>query len=280
MRIKIEWNPKTIIFIVIIVICIFALSYGIYYQIFTKPNKNIGKVPEEPNVTQEVKFDELFDNKFNSQGFQTANYVNKIEATKELVYTTYTFNEIYEGKYEIQANIPIINVNDEKVIKMDEEIISIFYDKIKSIIDNSNDEDSGKSIYTVSYTSYLNENILSLVIKATLKEGNNPQRVIIKSYTYNLSTNQEMSLAKMIEIKEVKASLVESEIKETIQDAINYAKSLALLGYDSYSRNIKSEMYTIENSNNYFLGPNEGIYIIYAYGNSSFTTERDIVYIE
>lgn len=281
MKVKIEMNMKNIMFIVIIVICIFSLSYGIYYQIFIKPNKNVTNVPPDiANEPEDSKFDELFDNKFNSQDFQLGNYVSKLDSTKDLVYTTYTLNEIYEGKYEIHASIPVININSERVIQIDKEIVSIFYDKLKSIINNANEEDTGKSIYTVTYTSYLNENILSLVIKANLKEGDNAQRVIIKSYTYNISTNQDVDLAKMIEIKEVKASLVESQIKNTIEDAINYSQSLTSLGYDSYKRNIKSDMYTIEKSNNYFLGPNEGVYIIYAYGNTSFTTERDIVYIK
>ncbi|MDE5831192.1 MAG: hypothetical protein K2H53_06295, partial [Clostridia bacterium] len=131
-----------------------------------------------------------------------------------------------------------------------------------------------------SYTAYLNESILSLVIKATLKEGDNAQRVIVKAYTYNISTNQEVSLKDMINIKGLDSNKVENEIKKTVEDAINYSEHLSSLGYESYKRNLKNDMYSIENSNNYFLGPNGSIYIIYAYGNMNFTTEKDIVYIK
>ncbi len=55
---------------------------------------------------------------------------------------------------------------------------------------------------------------------------------------------------------------------------------MAALGYKIHERDINNEMYKVENSDNYFLGANGNIYIIYAYGNKSYTTERDIVYIK
>ncbi|MDE5830222.1 MAG: hypothetical protein K2H53_00490, partial [Clostridia bacterium] len=187
MKIKIEMNVRNICFIAIIIICMLSLLYGVYYQVFIKPFSGIEELPNQ--MPDDVNFDELFDNKVNLQDYDTAaNFVNKLEPTRELVYTTYTLNEIYEGKYDIQVNIPLINVNNENAINIDKEILDIFYKKIDSIISKSAEEGASKSIYTVSYTSYLNENILSLVIKATLKEGSNNQRVIISAYTYNIST--------------------------------------------------------------------------------------------
>lgn len=280
MRVKIEMNTRNILFIVIIVICVFALSYGIYYQIFGKKQKEISQVPNVPQIIEDVPFDDLFDNKINLQEYTSANFVNKVKPTQDIVYTTYTLNEIFEGKYEIQVNIPIININHEKIIDIDTEILSVFYNKVNNIIENSKVEGTPKAIYTVSYTAYLNENILSLVIKATLKEGNNAQRVIIKAYTYNISTNQEVSLNEMLEIKKINKEDVKSKIDAKVQDAINYSENLSSLGYEVYKRNMKDDMYKIENSNNYFLGPNGSIYIIYAYGNNNFTTECDVVYVK
>lgn len=141
-------------------------------------------------------------------------------------------------------------------------------------------EDVQNNIYTVTYTAYLNENILSVVIKSTLKEGNNAQRVTIQSYVYNISTNKELTLQEMLKIKELDSDYVQEQINETIQASINYSENLISLGYETFKRNINDEMYKIENSNNYFLGPNRSIYIIYAYGNENPTTESDIVYIK
>ena len=84
----------------------------------------------------------------------------------------------------------------------------------------------------------------------------------------------------MLEIKNIGTQLAENKIKEKVEEAINYSQGLKSLGYEIYNRDIKDEMYKIENSNNYFLGPDAGIYIIYAYGNSNYTSEVDMVYMK
>lgn len=280
MRLKLEMNPKTIFFIAIIVVCILVLSYIIYNQIFGKKTEIENDVPDKTKVIQDVSFDNLFDNKINMQSNANANYINKIEPTKDLVYTTYTLNEIYEGKYEIQANIPVININHEKTININREITEIFYDKVNSIIQNARNEDAQKTIYTVTYAAYLNQNILSIAIKANLKEGDNVQRVIIQTYAYNISTNEEITLKDMLDIKGIEESSVESKIRSTVEEAINYSENMSSLGFETYKRDIKSSIYKVENSNNYFVGPNESIYIVYAYGNANFTSETDIIYIK
>lgn len=275
---KIEMNPKNICFIIIIVICIFSLSFGIYSLCFN--NNKIEEVPEESLNTPEVAFDDLFKNNVDLQNYDSVNFVNKLDRSKDIVYTTYTLNEIYEEKYEIHADIPFININNEKITNIDKEIVSIFYDKIGSIIKEAKKEDAKKVIYTVSYVAYLNENILSLAIRATLKEGDNAQRLIVKTYAYNISTNEEIKLKEMLEIKGIQIQIAENKIKEKVQEAINYTKGLASLGYETYPRNINDDMYKIENSNNCILGPKGSLYIIYAYGNLDYTSEIDIVYMK
>lgn len=278
MKIKDEMNVRNICFGIIILICIIALVYAVYYQVFIKNAPP--KEPEIPMEIEDVDFAELFDNEMHLQNYNSAGFAVKMEPTKEIIYNAYTFNEAFEDKYEIQANIPMVNVNNEKIVNIDKEIVAVFYDKINNIIEGAKQKDFKKTIYTVSYTGYLNENILSLVIRATLKEGDSAQRVIIKGYNYNLSTNQEVPLKDMLEIKGINAVAVETEITNTIQKAINYSNNMASLGYPVYKRNIKDEMYKVENSNNYVMGPNGSIYIIYAYGNADFTSENDVVYIK
>ena len=276
---RIEMNTRNIIFIVIIVVCVLALSYGIYYQIFVKKQKPV-EVPDVPKTIQDVTFENIFDNKLNLQDYTSADFVSKLDPTKEVVYTSYTLNEIYEGKYEIQASIPMINIRNDKTIAIDKEFLAIFYDKINSIIESAKKEGTPKTIYTVTYTAYLNENILSLVIKANLKEGENAQRTIIKAYTYNISTNEEINLEDLLEIKKINKTDVETQIKQTVEQAKKEADNLETMGYQVYKRDLKSDIYKVENVDNYFLGPNGSIYIIYAYGNANFTTECDVVFIK
>lgn len=272
-----------IVAVVISLVCVFCLSYAVYYEVIVKAEKDGPVQSDVPNNTVPVsnapEFDTLFDNKLNYQGYNV-NDKNKVQPTKDLVYTVASVNEIYEGKYEIHAEIPIININTEKVINMDREINAIFRQKVNSIMENGDKQDVEKAIYTVDYTAYINQNILSLVIKSTLKEGNNAQRLIIKAYTYNLSTDEEISLDNMLNIKGANKTAVEQDTMRIVREAAAKTDNLASLGYKVYERDLNNSMYKIENSNNYFLGPKEAIYIIYAYGNSNLTSERDIVVVE
>ena len=187
---------------------------------------------------------------------------------------------LFFGKYEVQVNLPAINVNDENAINIDKEIINTFYGKLENIIDNADKIEEGKTtLYTVSYTAYLNENILSLVIKATLKEGDNAQRVMLQSYTYNLSTNKQVKLDEMLKIKGIDTNMAEKKIDEKISDAIKVSENMSSLGLETYKRDKNNEIYKIENSNNYLLGPGGRIFVIYAYGNLGFTTEKDVICI-
>lgn len=125
----------------------------------------------------------------------------------------------------------------------------------------------------------MNENILSVVIKATLKEGDNAQRVMLQSYTYNLSTNSQIRLDEMLKIKGINTTVAEKKIDEKIDEAMKISENMSSLGLDTYKRDKNNEMYKLENSNNYLLGPGGKIFLIYAYGNLGFTTEKDVVCI-
>ena len=50
------------------------------------------------------------------------------------------------------------------------------------------------------------------------------------------------------------------------------------LGYNVFSRDLKSEIYKVENVKEYFIY-NNNIYVIFAYGNEKATSEKDIVII-
>jgi len=272
---------RKILIIVIIVICIFALGYGVYYQVFksNEPDINRKNNVEHTPVADIVDFDKVFDDKMNYQGYSINDPI-KADQTKELVYTNYTRTEIFEEKYDIKVNIPVININNEKIANINKEIDAIFQEKVNSIMANKTSSVVAPTIYTVDYTAYLNENILSVVIKSMLKEGNNAQRLIIKAYTYNLSTNEIIPLSSILTIKGIDKQMVQQEIRKEIRQSINQTDNLAALGYTVYERDMTNAMYDVENSNSYLLGPNGTIYIIYAYGNTSYTSEKDIVVIK
>ena len=69
---------------------------------------------------------------------------------------------------------------------------------------------------------------------------------------------------------------VESKIKSKIEEEEKKAEDLKSLGYNIYLRDTSSDIYTIENSTEFYLD-NNALYIIYAYGNAAETSQMDLV---
>ena len=279
-------NTKTIryiIYIFIIVICIVAIGIGVYAQFFMEEDignnydNDISVGGNQNLVTgQEIKqsFLDLFTDEFYIGNFDDSN-VKKLDNSNELVYTAYSSSETVEGKYMIDVNIPVINIEGEVVNEYNSITQSVFVDKINAVISNS----SVYTIYNLDYISYVNNNILSLAIMATIKEGNNPQRIIVQTYNYNLATGENVTLDDILEDRDIEKSVVENKIKTTINKASEDAKKMAQSGYNVYQRNPEDEMYKLENIQNFMEGPNGELYIIFAYGNNNYTSEMDVIEI-
>ena len=129
----------------------------------------------------------------------------------------------------------------------------------------------------MDFTAYVNNNILSLVIKSTLKEGSTAQRVIIQTYNYDLENDKILSFEDLIKIKELKEEFVQNKINKEIEEIIKEKKAISTDEYNLFKRIKGDKMYAIENTLNFFLGNDNYLYVIYAYGNSNFTSEMDIV---
>ena len=276
-------NTKTIRYImytVIIIFCIVAIGIAVYAQFFVKePVQDAygNDITAGGNIvtTQDINqsFLDLFTNEF--YGNYDENNVMKLDNNKEIVYTFYSENQTIDGKYSMNINIPVINIQSDVVTEFNNLTQSIFVDKINAIM-------SGNGVYTIynlDYTSYINNNILSLAIKATIKEGDNPQRVIVQTYNYNLETNEKVTVKDILEDRDIDETVVENRIKTVVQNAINDANKMAESGYTVYQRDINDEMYQIDNVANFMEGPNGELYIIFAYGNNNYTSEMDIIEI-
>ena len=133
------------------------------------------------------------------------------------------------------------------------------------------------TIYNVNYVAYKNNNIVSIVIKATLKEGKNSQRVIIKTYNYDIEKKELVSLEELINKKNLKISSVQRKIKEEIQKVYNENLAFEQVGYAVFKRDKENVMYNIENTDTFFLDENNNLYILYPYGNNNYTSETDII---
>ncbi|MCI8961962.1 MAG: hypothetical protein HFJ18_03450 [Clostridia bacterium] len=263
-----EDKKRKIMFIIIGVVCFISIVLAILYQIIQLKTPPV--IKEEKEI---VEFKTIFNNELNEQGYPIK-ALEKFNEDKKIVYTLDERKEKSDGKYDIDVKIPIININNHEITNIDKEIEDTFKEKIDNIMAS---EEEYEIIYTVEYTAYINENILSLAIKSTLKEGIKAQRVIIKTYTYNMTTNEVIDIDEMMSIKKLNKATVQGEINRVVSENAKQAQSLIDLGYKVYERNLSDEMYKIENLSNFFYGPDGALYIIYAYGNNSYTSELDIV---
>ena len=276
-------NTKTIrhiIYAVIIIFCVVAIGLGVYAQFFTnEPIQDVygndisagGNIITHQDVNQ--AFIDLFTNEFYSNYNDTN--ITKIDDTKELVYTFYEDNQNVSGKYSMNIHIPVINIQSDVVTGFNNLTQSIFVDKINSVM-------AGTEVYTIynlDYIAYVNNNLLSVAIKATIKEGDNPQRVIVQTYNYDLEANQAVTLKEVLEDRDIDETVVENRIRTVVQNASNDADKMAESGYTVYQRNVNDEMYQIDNITNFIEGPNGELYIIFAYGNNNYTSEMDIIQI-
>ena len=282
-------NKRYIIYIVVAIICVIAIVAGVYYQIFeNKPKQNVvgnneiinTQDPDEvidPEILKE-EFNSLFDNSFDDQGYDTS-AIQKIQGLEEqnIIYAAYNIKEEKDEKYSVDINLPVFNVQGDVAAEFNSTTQSIFANKANDVLSKSDEY----TIYNVEYVSYLNENILSLVIKSTLKEGDNAQRIIVQSYNYDIVTGKKLTLnevleAKGIELKEVNKK-IERQVEEANKQAEAISEALAASGQTVYRRDINNAMYVTDNVNHFFLGLDGQIYIVYPYGNSNFTSEMDII---
>lgn len=277
---------KWMFFIVLALVCIVAICMGIYTQFFykyvdTDPlmlGINIGskKTAEEIDVLKS-EFNDLFNNSIliNSENVR----VDRMEPSKELVYAGYNLVNEDENYYIVNAQIPILNINTDIAKAINGEIKQEYYDKANAIMRRT----EGNTIYNVSYAAFVNQDILSLVIKSSLKEQNKSEKVSIKTYCYSLpdskllSINNVLESSDLLEGKELTIENMQTTINDEVKKAYNNAKIIAESYGTLYERDLSSEIYKIENTQNFFLTQDGYIYIVYAYGNNDYTNEMDII---
>lgn len=266
-----------IVYGVIILFCIISIIIAIVLQ-FTKDDNseetpNLPSLSEEQTMQHETEFDNIFENKVNY--LENNSYkITKIEQDKEIIYTGYQDNNKKINDYELDVNIPYINIGNNALIdSYNQEIRDVFETKAKSVLNTQN----SSIIYTVNYSAYISNNILSLVIRSTLKEGSNPQRDIVQTYNYDLETQKECTIDELLELKGISKQEANRKIRDKIKEVQKSVDELAQLGYTIYQRNPDDDMYSINNVSEFFLGADNALYIIYAYGNQNHTSEMDIV---
>ena len=178
-------NKMIILIASIILVCAIAIAFGVYAQITSRSEIKTKEKEKNINYTElEENFDEIFTNNINKEASakQDFNY-------DEIIYCAYDIDNA-EGHYDISAKIPLFKVKNEVTEKVNQEIYNTFAKTIIDIVKNSNSH----TTFNLDYVAYANNNILSLVIKCTYKNGSNPQRKIIQTYNYDIDNNKLLDI--------------------------------------------------------------------------------------
>lgn len=278
-------NLRKIMYVVIVIVCIWSIAIGVYDQYNSKFNKQTGTENVVPNGTvqkaeenkQDQKslkkeFEKIFTNEIIIGQYDTSSIKKKNE-DEEILYT-YSAQRKTDN-YELDINFPIINIESDVAKKIDTESKNIFINKANNIIQ----EGTQQTIYNVSYIAYINGDILSIIIRSTLKEGSNAQRLMIQTYNINLTTGAEATFSELTDIRQVDKDLVSTEINSVITQAIKDANVIQETGYEVYSRDLSNNIYKVNSLDTFFLDKDGALCVIFAYGNYDFTSELDIVKI-
>lgn len=275
---------RYVMYVVTIIICIASLVVGVYSlrkkeaEQQNKINENIiaGGANKTIEKTTLEKFKDMFTNQLVGS-VPNENTISKIDGTKPIVYEE-SQTIAQEGKYSVDAHLPIININSELAQKYNTLTMQNFASKVNTLM-SSSQETAKYTIYDTSYTCFVNNNILSIAIMASLKEGNDAQRVIVKTYNYNLQTNQEVTIEQIIQSRGLDTTAVNKKINKEIKKIAEDSISVSKTGYDVFTRDVQSDMYDIKNTKNFIQGENGELYIIYSYGDTHNTSEMDVIQI-
>lgn len=262
---------------IVALVCILAIIVVIGIQILGNDiinnmfgiNKLVKKTEQE-ELELKTNFMTLFNNDFSNKSEYKA---RKINEDNDIVYSSYEKVESNEY-YELNVKIPYINIKNSTIENYNEKISKTFQAKAEEIINSTNKN----TIYSVKYMSYIENNILTLVIYSNLKQDATAQRVIVQTFNFNLENNKELSLEDVLKIYELDKNDVQNKIKNDIKTEEKKAQALIDLGYNVFTCNIDSDIYKIENSTEFFVH-NNNLYILYAYGNNDITSEMDLVII-
>ena len=269
-----------VIYSIIIFICIIALLVAFYVQFYKRidlsrlvginQEEKFGNKSQDEIIELEADFVKLFNNTLDNK---EGNYNNKkTEIDKELVYTTFEKKETKVNSFDLEVHIPEINIKSEVVDEYNKEIKETFIDFVDKILQSEN----RNVIYTVDYTANIQNGILSVMIHSNFKEGTKAQKVIVKTYNYDLRNNKELKLQEVVGFEQLNENKIQDMINTKIEAEQKKVKDLEGLGYNIYNRDIKNDIYKIENTEEFYM-TEDVIYIIYPYGNNAETSEMDLV---
>ncbi len=275
-------KKQLFLYISIMVICIICVIIAFYVQFYTRidigrliginQEVGLGEKTEEEIEILKSEFSQIFSNNIENDEGQNDN--KKEEQDKKLVYSKFEKKESKLNSFDLEVHIPHINIKSEIVDNYNKEIEDVFLKIANNVLESEN----RNIIFTVDYVANVQDDILSVMIKSNLKEGSKAQKVIIQTYNYDLRNNKEITLEEVLDIEHLDKQVIQNKINEEIAIEQKKAEDLISLGYNIYKRDKNSDIYNLKNSTEFYL-TNNTLYIVYAYGNATNTSEMDLIVI-
>lgn len=260
-----------IILIIITILIVGVIVYG--YAYFLKKAKNQEKVNVEENKTtnvvnqnKEEKEEKELEEEIEQEKINDVKTYNK----DEIVYNADYKNDLEKTSYKTLGEdtysvkdiiVPYIKMESNEIEKINNEIEKIYQDLVKKFKGFANEEET-MGYVKASYSSYLNDNILSLVL--TIEEGET-YLPIYTYYTYNidLSTLELLSYTDICDKLNYEKQKIENKMKEIITTQEEIA------GLDEASKtdciNKSIDYYKEEQENNtlrYYIDNNKKLNVV------------------
>ena len=272
-----------IIYIIIFITCIAGIGISMYLQFYKDEKIGLifGITDEQSEIQDEyneikANFSTIFTNNIDNNQSNSIQLPKIIDDYEDYVVTAYTYEKLNEN-IDLKAYIPYFNINKETTKKIDQKINESFKAKAESY---ENSTTSEKVIYTVSYKAYIQQDIISLIIRSELKEGTKNQKIEIKTFNYNIKEDREITLEELLRLKNINVEDANKKIKDeikSIQEQNNSIEEALGRAGTLYKRDYNSNLYDVQNAENFFLGKDGMVYVVYAYGNKEDTSEIDLI---
>jgi hypothetical protein len=213
MRYVLEYilRDKRLMFIIcILLICSIAIAVAVYSVV---TNQRIRVTPEERQARELEELRNNFRNIFTNTLYINNNYEDlspNIDFDM-LMETAYALREVQAGRYDFNINIPRINLEHENIEEINELIRETYLRRAAEIHRTA----TVNTVFNVDYVAFVNGNVLSVVIRATLL-ANPPQRFMVQTFNVDLDTLEILTIQDIIELK----NLVPVDMQEIIDEEI------------------------------------------------------------
>ena len=143
-------------------------------------------------------------------------------------------------------------------------------------------------LFSLLLTIYIGLVILAYGIKTTVRIDVNNLSLCVKIFIFDWIEVfcfkifvSEQQFYYQINKKDIKLSSankkIEEQVKKANKEAEALSQALGQIGQTIYKRDLNSAIYITDNVINFLYGKDGIVYVIYAYGNSSSTSEMDII---